>query len=302
VKVTFRDITGIQKKAKDAYVHPIRKGDDWERADAWVFGIPMKVTDEPMSAQTDDILTCEPLYDDAAIGTTSTGFKKLATLTAGIPVAIQVCFNGQRLALQIANNAPQIAVLNQVRARFGQEVEFAPHQPLPWVPNKVYLLRPVSATSDPIITQGTRNELAGDKIPVNIMLLLGDNQYREVDVMIPTVATGRGIVNAWWRTIEERRHAEPNFDWLSQESGDYAICDGKGKIAIQLLQGWTSASHRSANQSDDFNGESVDHGEGARPERLRTKCGNSRGHWSVYDEPRRAGSLASCVQATGRPQ
>jgi hypothetical protein len=90
VKITFRDISGIQEKEKKAFVHPLRDGYNWERAVDWVFGIPMKVTDERISVETGDVLTCEPRYDESAIGTTSTGFKKLQRQTTGIPVGIQV--------------------------------------------------------------------------------------------------------------------------------------------------------------------------------------------------------------------
>jgi hypothetical protein len=118
-----------------------------------------------MSVQTEDILACEPLYEDTAIGTTSTGFKKHSMQTTGIPIAVQVFFNGQRLALQIANNTPQIAVLNQARVHFGQDVEFAPHQPLPLVPNKVYLLQPTSGT------ESKRNRSEGSRYSTEICRL-----------------------------------------------------------------------------------------------------------------------------------
>jgi hypothetical protein len=87
------------------------------------------------------------------------------------------------------------------------------------------------------MTQGTRNELGGEKIPVNLTLVLGDNQHREVDVMIPTVPSTRDMVNARRRTIDERHHAEPNFEGLSQESGGYAICDGEGNDCDPIVPG-----------------------------------------------------------------
>jgi hypothetical protein len=105
------------------------------------------------------------------------------------------------------------------------------------VPNKVYQLHPVSAASALIITQATRNELAGGQIPVNLVLVLGANQYRAKDVMIPTVPAARDIVNAWWRTVSERHLKEPNFEGLSHEPGDYAICDGKGNDCDPIVTG-----------------------------------------------------------------
>jgi hypothetical protein len=71
----------------------------------------------------------------------------------------------------------------------------------------------------------------------NLTLVLGYNQYREVDVMIPTVPAARDIVNARWRTIEERCQAEPNFEGLSQESGEYGIGDGKGNDCDPIVAG-----------------------------------------------------------------
>jgi hypothetical protein len=144
-----------------------------------------------------------PHYDETAVGTTSTGFKKLPVQGTGLPVGIQVVLNGQKVTLQIANNTSQAAVLNQARVRFGENGEFAPNQRLPWVPNKVFQLHPASTVSALIITQNTKNDLAGDKILVNLTLVLRDNQYCEKDVMIPIAPAARDIVNAWWRTIAE---------------------------------------------------------------------------------------------------
>jgi hypothetical protein len=237
VWVTFRDISGIQKTVKVLYIHPVREGDKWERAVARVFGIPTTVSDERTTAETDDVITCEPRYDTAAVGTTSTGFKKIPINSTGIPVGIQLVMTRQKVTLRIANNRPPQAVLNMARVHFGQNVEFAPPAPTSWFPNKIYQMRPLTLTSTPIITRQVRSDLAGDKIPVPITLGLGDHSYKEHGVMIPVVPAACDIVNAWWRIVEERNLTEPNFIGLSQESSDYVMCDGQGKGCDRVRAG-----------------------------------------------------------------
>jgi hypothetical protein len=105
------------------------------------------------------------------------------------------------LTLQITNNTPSVAVLSQARVHYGQAVEFAPPQLTTWVPNKIYQLGQSSGKAALIITQGTRTALDGEKIPINITMVVGENQFREENVVIPKFPAARDLVNAWWLII-----------------------------------------------------------------------------------------------------
>jgi hypothetical protein len=111
---------------------------------------------------------------------------------------------------------------------FGAECGIHPTDADIMVPEQVYQMRPVTLTSASTIMQQVGDNLAGDKIPVSITLVLGSNSYQEKDVMIPVVPAVRYIVNAWWRTVGERNLTEPNFIGLSQEPSECVICDGQG--------------------------------------------------------------------------
>jgi hypothetical protein len=41
INVTFRDVSGIQKKARSAWVDLSRDGDNWDRTASQLFGVPM---------------------------------------------------------------------------------------------------------------------------------------------------------------------------------------------------------------------------------------------------------------------
>jgi hypothetical protein len=67
VKITFRDISGMQKKQEVAFVNQFRQNDNWPRDASRVFQLPMNVIDERTSVETDDVLTCMSDYDADSI-------------------------------------------------------------------------------------------------------------------------------------------------------------------------------------------------------------------------------------------
>jgi hypothetical protein len=129
INVTFRDISGIQKKAKTGWVYRSRDGFSWDRAASQTFEVPMKVTNERKFAESGDSLTCDPNYDDPDIGTTSEGFKRLPT-GLSFPMVIQIELGEQRIQMKVASNAPPSSVEAMGRVRFGQNVESSAQKPI----------------------------------------------------------------------------------------------------------------------------------------------------------------------------
>jgi hypothetical protein len=60
IKIVFVDINWIQRKTEVAYVNERREGDNWDKDASRVFQVRMKVTDERVEVEMDDILTCQP--------------------------------------------------------------------------------------------------------------------------------------------------------------------------------------------------------------------------------------------------
>jgi hypothetical protein len=203
-----------KKKKKPGWARPSREGTNWDQAASQAFGVPMKVTGERKVAGHDNVLTCEPNYDDPVVGTTSADFKRRPTGLI-FPVVIQLSLGYRSIQMKVASNAPPSSVEARFRIQFGQNPEFSAPKPITLTTNKTHKM------------QKTYMRLL-DMVPevnVAITMVVGNERTREENILIPQTASGKRIVSAWWRVVDSRNLTNPRLLPLMREDSWYEIHD-----------------------------------------------------------------------------
>jgi hypothetical protein len=144
------------------------------------------VTDERRVVVPDDVLTCEPNYEDKTAGTTSGGFNPLQT-GLSFPVAIQIPLGDQTIQMKVASDAPPNSVEARARVQFGQNVGFVEPKPTAWVSNKKCQMQKTTEMRFPVISASTRVnlDLVIPGVEVAITMCVGDIRIREKTNVIP---------------------------------------------------------------------------------------------------------------------
>jgi hypothetical protein len=119
VKVTFSDISGMQRKTDVASIDRNRQGDNFDRDASRVFQLSMKVTDGRTFVETDDVLNCQLDYDASPQSGSPLSFKRLPTSSAGTPIGIRIELLGQVVRVQIASNSSPNAVEDKAKLLWG---------------------------------------------------------------------------------------------------------------------------------------------------------------------------------------
>jgi hypothetical protein len=182
-RVTFRDISWIQKGCEVASVNERFDGDDWDQNASRVFQVPMKVIDERIEAETDDVML--PLRERHQWA--SRDFRPAGPT--------------------IASNASPSDVEGAARGLWGQALK---PRPIAWTPNALYHFQLTTDLKIQVISADTRASLARqkgvDEVSVSIVMVHGRAQFREKNSILRRDVGSHGIIDAWWAATHDCGH------------------------------------------------------------------------------------------------